>query len=300
MIRFRIEALLFPIMFMVTTSFAQLPSDSEMFKEFNPFDGKFLYSTLMNLPKTERDRYFSLSRDELERQCATVVWTGGGHGFLGKRLFIAATPHPDIQAKLAAHWLARGWPSPDSLIQFYSDTPDRYFQWIAEISKLIIREEPPIGRDVEFLTILLAVDAASAPGLSEVERERAIWSVLHRRAIEENELPQLRAKPGVLLDRLSGATRPTRDIISKFGRYLPKETWNKVWHSGKDNLLPVYGFPCYLSIAILSGEIDLEEFTKDKETYDQTLDRLYNDWRLCNSYDLRRGLMLIIDAESVP
>jgi hypothetical protein len=80
----------------VNPSRGYLASDEEFQEDFPPgdFEGTFLYSRFQALPEDRKDRYLSLSENDLNRELAGCIWNDELLSPKAKKLFLCSDVWP--------------------------------------------------------------------------------------------------------------------------------------------------------------------------------------------------------------
>ena len=215
----------------------------------------------------ERKQLYRIKPDEVNDYLISIFWSNDNVNLLPFKVFLAFSDDREKQAKFTAYMMREGRIITDEMVLFYSNAPEEHIEWIASISKQFTSADF-YSSLVEYSDLLvnLILIAQSAPGLSQTQRERLVWSVLLSRNIHEEELPDLRQSPIPLYNIMGkGVMCYPRILIEKMSKWLPQEVWENLWTISKNNSCTL-NFETYLMLNFLAkkgDEIDKELFIQE-------------------------------------
>lgn len=264
------------------TGAAALPADGDFTMEFLVAgQNAYSVSTLNKLPKEERDRYLSVPPEELERLCAQALWLDFRQGALttSLKLFVAATNAKNVQARFAVRLLGRSSVYLGYFIQYYLPQEDQLLEWLVALRQASREAAMVPYNELDFSVLVgLCAELKGSP-----LAERAFWTYLAGKTVDEDEIASLRRDPAAL-----------RQFIDALyvGRMPPYLYWlylNRALH--EDTLRSLYGsissIPWVDDMITLDDRLYGEEWLSARESgaatqsvYHSVVDRYYQEkWR---------------------
>jgi hypothetical protein len=197
--------------------------DSETF--WQVFDQSPSFTVIQTMSKEEQKLYFPLQRKEVEEACRDFLWRATDEFYYDAcRIFVAATPFPELQAKFAArlvglspYWMA-AW------LFYYDHDEERFIEWVLKVEREFGRYTDG-GKNSAWCYGAFLFDIWSVYDSMPIATERAFWSLLRHEKVDKEELPDMRRDLELAREfwrRVSDMSLP-RDFWSVFAVDMPRQ-----------------------------------------------------------------------------
>ncbi len=277
----------------------RFPNDEEFLKDFpsGDFEGTFLYSRFQALPEDRKNRYLSLSQNDLNRELAGCIWNDELLSPKAKKLFLCCMNDRPLQVVFVSKSIVLSPVTAYQYMYFYREDEEKFLQWASQVGAAI-RDYSHKSTDISPGLIHAAMGAANAIENQGTLREQAVWSVLIGEPVPANRLDELRSSSGSnLMEFLEPVGTSCISNLAFLGQCFPNLSWETIWRERQPDLA-LMSFDFYSAIGILAERerLDLDGIAADSITdiYQKYFNqwqnaRLKNDGLLMDLQNLRTG-----------